>query len=317
MIAPLTVTAVSLSPAIDHSIGIAGFAAGTLNRVNWEEMHAGGKAVNVAACLADLGLAVTVTGLLGSDNAGIFERLFASKGIRDACVRFPGQTRVNIKILSGDMPQVTEINFPGSFPADEHLGRVDRAIDALLSDCSCFVLAGSLPATVPAGCYRELIARLQAAGKRVALDSSGTALRLGVGARPWLIKPNLAELEELVGEALPNPAAAAAAARRLVAGGIACVVVSLGEQGALFVNADRCLLAIPPQTIVSSTVGAGDALLAGQIAGWLRGWSLSACARLAIACACARLGTLRSGLPPWPQVEALMAAVELRQLAGD
>ena len=311
---PLAVAAIGLNPAIDHHIGIAGFTVGTLNRVSREEIHAGGKAVNVAACLADLGIGVALTGLLGSDNAEVFERLFAGKGIRDRCVRFPGRTRSNIKIVSGEPPQVTEINFPGCVPGEGYLAEVERAVDALLADCSCFVLAGSLPADVPATVYAELIGRLRAAGKRVALDSSGAALRHGVAARPWLIKPNLAELEELVGDALPGPAAAASAARRLVAGGIELVVVSLGERGALFVTADRCLLAIPPPTIVNSTVGAGDALLAGQIAGWMRGCSLADSARLAIACATARLGMIGSGLPPRPQLEMLMAAVELREL---
>ncbi|MCM8610505.1 1-phosphofructokinase family hexose kinase [Accumulibacter sp.] len=310
---PLAVAAIGLNPAIDQHIGIAVFTAGALNRVSREETHAGGKAVNVAACLADLGVGVALTGLLGSDNAEVFERLFASKGIHDRCVRFPGRTRSNIKIVSGAPPQVTEINFPANFAGEGYLAGVQRAVDALLDDCSCFVLAGSLPAGIPATCCGELIGRLRAAGKRVALDSSGAALRHGVAATPWLIKPNLAELEELVGDDLPNPAAAATVARRLVAGGIEQVVVSLGERGALFVTADRCLQAIPPPTIVNSTVGAGDALLAGQIAGWLRGWSLADSARLAIACASARLGMIGSGLPPRPQLAALMAGVELRE----
>lgn len=311
---PLAVAAIGLNPAIDHHIRIACFTVGALNRVSREETHAGGKAVNVAACLADLGVGVALTGLLGSDNAEVFERLFAGKGICDRCVRFPGRTRSNIKIVSGEPPQVTEINYPGQFAGEGYLAAVQRAVDALLADCSCFVLAGSLPADIPANFYAELIGRLQAAGKRVALDSSGAALRHGVAARPWLIKPNLAELEELVGDALPGPAAAAGAARRLVAGGIERVVVSLGERGALFVTADRCLQAIPPPTIVDSTVGAGDALLAGHIAGCLRGWPLTDSARLAIACASARLGMIGSGLPPRPQLAALMAAVELREL---
>ncbi|MEF8729330.1 MAG: 1-phosphofructokinase [Accumulibacter sp.] len=314
---PLAVATIGLNPAIDHHIGIAGFTVGALNRVSREEIHAGGKAVNVAACLADLGVGVALTGLLGSDNAEVFERLFANKGICDRCVRFPGRTRSNIKIVSGAPPQVTEINLPGCFPGEAYLEEVERAVDVLIADCSCFVLAGSLPASVPAGLYRELIARLQAAGKRVALDTSGVALQLGVSARPWLIKPNLAELEELVGDALPGPAAAAGAARRLVAGGIERVVVSLGERGALFVTADRCLQAIPPPTIVDSTVGAGDALLAGQIAGCLRGWPLADSARLAIACASAKLGMVGSGLPPRPQLAALMADVVLRELDRD
>jgi 1-phosphofructokinase len=306
------IASVTLNPAIDQSVAIPGFAAGMVNRVAWEQSDPGGKGVNVASFLADLGFRVAVTGLLGSDNAGVFEQLFASKGMTDAFVRIPGKTRVNVKIIDEAAHGITDINFPGPPATEEHLAELDRRITALLADHDCFVLSGSAPAGVPVDCYADLIRRLKAAGKRVLLDSSGEPLRHGIVAAPWAIKPNLAELEELLGLPLPEPAAVVAAARTLLAGGIGCVVVSMGREGPLFVTPDDCLQAVPPAVEVKSTVGAGDAMVAGFVAGSMRGRPLADCARLATACAVGALTQLGPRLPAAQTIESFMAQVTLR-----
>ncbi|EXI92381.1 MAG: Tagatose-6-phosphate kinase [Candidatus Accumulibacter sp. BA-94] len=207
------IATVTLHPAIDHSVLIRGFASGRLNRVLSEQCDPGGKGVNVASFLADLRLRVTATGLLGRENAGVFEQLFAERGITDAFVRIPGKTRVNIKILDETAAEGTEINFPGPAASADCLAALTRAFDALLPDHDCFILSGSVPAGVPAAFCPDLIRRLKVAGKRVLLDSSGDALRHGIAAGPWAIKPNLAELEELVGEPLRDEPTVIRAAR--------------------------------------------------------------------------------------------------------
>ena len=279
------IATLTLNPAIDQSVAIPDFAAGTVNRVAWEQSDPGGKGVNVASFLADLGFRVAVTGLLGRDNAGVFEQLFASKAMTDAFVRVPGNTRVNVKIIDETSPAITDINFPGPAATAEHLAELARTIDTLLAEHDCFVLSGSVPAGVPFAYYPDLIRRLKAAGKRVLLDSSGDPLRHGIAAAPWAIKPNIAELEELVGAPLPDQASVISAARQLIAAGLGCVVVSMGHQGALFVTTDECVHALPPEVEVKSTVGAGDAMVAGFVAGSLRDWNLADCARLATASA--------------------------------
>lgn len=313
------VVTLTLNPAIDQSVAVPGFAAGTVNRVLWEQSDPGGKGVNVASFLADLGHAasgtVTVTGLLGSDNAGEFEQLFNNKGIADAFVHIPGKTRVNVKIIDETTQAITDLNFPGCAAGEADLARLERRIDSLLPEHDWFVLSGSTPAGVADDYYARLIQRLNAAGKRVLLDSSGEAMRLGIDATPWAIKPNLVELEELVGTPLPDTPAVIAAARALLARGLGCVVVSMGGDGALFVTADECLHAQPPEVSVKSTVGAGDAMVAGFIAGQLRGLSLGDSARLATASALGALTQLGPRLPAAEVIAAFTQNVTLREVA--
>ncbi len=316
----ISVATLTLNPAIDQSVAVPGFAAGSVNRVLWEQSDPGGKGVNVASFLVDLGsrsaLSVAATGLLGRDNAGEFEHLFKSKGICDEFVRIPGKTRVNVKILDETHHNITDLNFPGPAVTPADLVKLERRIDALLTDHDCFVLSGSAPAGVAVDYYAGLIRRLKAAGKRVLLDSSGELLRFGVQAAPWAIKPNLAELEELVGTPLPDQHAVVAAARTLLAQGIGCVVVSQGRDGALFVTEQTCLLAMPPDVAVKSTVGAGDALVAGFVAATLRGLPLADCARLATACALGALTQLGPRLPAAGIIESFMEHVVVHNLTG-
>ncbi len=306
------VVTLTLNPAIDQSVGIPGFAAGSVNRVLWEQSDPGGKGVNVASFLADLGHAGSVTGLLGRDNAGEFEQLFKRKGIADAFVRIPGKTRVNVKIIDEITQAITDLNFPGCAAHAADLVALDQQIASLLPTHDWFVLSGSTPAGVADDYYAHLIQRLNTAGKRVLLDSSGEPFKLGIAAAPWAIKPNIAELEELVGTPLSDTAAVIAAARGLLARGLGCVVVSMGGDGALFVTVDACLHAQPPEVAVKSTVGAGDAMVAGFIAGQLRGLSLADSARLATASAIGALTQLGPRLPAAETITSYMHHVTLR-----
>jgi len=312
-----TIATVTLNPAIDQSVAIPGFAAGEVNRVDWEQSDPGGKGVNVASFLADLGFRVAVTGFLGRDNAPIFEKLFAQKAMQDRFVRIDGKTRVNVKILDEARQRITDINFPGQTGTAADLAALEAAIHGLTSDHDWFVLSGSVPAGVPLDWYAHQVARLKAAGKTVVLDTSGEPLRAALGSAPFAIKPNIAELEELLGESLPDTASVATAARRLVQDGIPCVVVSMGREGALFVEAGQSLLAVPPQVDVKSTVGAGDAMVAGLVAGKARGLPLADSARLATATAVGALTQLGPRLPASQVIESLLPQVTVQAVAAD
>jgi 1-phosphofructokinase len=237
---------------------------------------------------------VAVTGWLGRENSAPFEALFAQKGIADHFVRIGGQTRVGIKIDDPQRQQTTDINFPGQPPAPPDVAALRSRLADLES--AWVVLAGSLPPGVPPTFYRELAEALRARGRRVALDTSGAALREAVAAAPQIIKPNIHELEELVGTALPDQAAVVAAARGLLERGVALVIVSMGARGACFVGAERVVLAQPPRVPVTSTVGAGDAMVAGVVAAQLRGLDLPGCARLATAYALDAITRVGAGL---------------------
>jgi 1-phosphofructokinase family hexose kinase len=320
------VATVSLNPAIDQTARVPDFTAGAVNRVEWQQSDAGGKGVNVASFLADAGLRVVVTGILGEANKDPFVHLFEDKGIEDRFVRVAGSTRVNVKIVDEIQDRVTDINFPGLQVDEDDLRALFSTIESLAADTEWFVLSGSVPAGLPTNVYAQLVSRLKELGKIVVLDASGPAFAEAVPAGPDVIKPNIDELEELVGRRLDTEDAIVDAGRVLVAGagggkggssgGIALVAVSMGPRGALFMTRDEVVHAKPPAIHVKSTVGAGDAMVAGIVAGALRGLDLAGRARLATAFSLGALSEIGPRLPPPATIEAFAEKVSIRRITA-
>lgn len=304
-----SITTLTLNPALDRTVTIPGFTAGAVNRVESTRDRPGGKGINVAAALAEHGHAVAALGFLGRNNETAFTAFFAARGIEDHCLRLPGSTRVGIKITDPLRHETTDINFPGLSPTCSDMASL-RAQIAEISGGWC-VLAGSLPPGVPASIYREFIITLKARGVRTVLDSSGEALREALKAGPDFIKPNVHELEAHFGRALPTEAAVIEAARELVAGGVALVVVSRGADGACFVTANEVVTAKPPAVTVRSTVGAGDAMVAGVVASQLSGLSLADTARRATAFSLSALTRVETSFNLQAEIDAFASRVQI------
>lgn len=311
----LKIATVTLNPAIDQTISIPNFRAGHVNRVANSQSDPGGKGVNVASVLADYGLSLAVTGFLGAENPHLFERLFAQKGIEDRFVRIAGPTRTGIKIVDPLTQETTDINFPGQTPRPEDVQALGRIVEDLTASCAWFVLAGSVPAGLSPEIYGDLIHLIKRNGRAVALDTSGPALHQALPAAPTLIKPNNFELEEYTGRRLESQTAIIQAARELLATGIKTVIVSMGAEGAIFVAAGEVILAKPPQVVVKSTVGAGDAMVSGVVAGQGQGLPLAECARLGTAFSAGVISQVGSGLPPLAVVERFKQQVTIQKLS--
>lgn len=309
------IATVTLNPAIDQTISIPNFQVNGVNRVAWKQDDAGGKGINVASLLAEAGYKVSVSGFLGRENNALFKTLFHHKGIDDHCVYLPGETRVNIKIVDDVQGQVTDINYPGLAPTQPDIDALRTVVQALVGSCDWFVFSGSVPACMSTDIYDELIGSLKAQGKTVVLDTSGDALRYGLPAKPDLIKPNQAELEEVLNTRLSSHAEIVAAARELVGSGIPCVVVSMGADGALFIDRAQAFHAQPPRVDIKSTVGAGDAMVAGMVAGLVSGQSLRNCATLATAFSMGALGQIGPRLPTMDQIQAMQNTVTIRDIS--
>jgi 1-phosphofructokinase len=311
----MKIATVTLNPAIDQTVRVDHFRPNTVNHAQAMRLDAGGKGVNVASFLADAGFTPSVTGFLGLDNASIFEQFFASKGIDDQFVRIPGSTRIGVKIVDEAKQQTTDINMPGLLPPMEAMDALLETIDQLVTSCDWFVLSGTLPPGVPATTYAMLIMRLKEFGKKVVLDTSRDALRAGIVAGPTIVKPNIDELQELTGLSLKDEAALEQAARGLLNGGTQLVVISMGAQGAMFVDAATTLIATPPAVTVKSTVGAGDAMVAGLIAAQMQGLDLPACARLATAFSLGAITRIGHSLPSSEVIRVYSEQVSIRQWA--
>jgi 1-phosphofructokinase len=311
------VVTVTLNPAVDQTLTIPGFAAGRVNRVVESWSVPGGKGVNVACILADLGIAVTATGFLGLDNRVLFEELFDLKKIHDRFVTLDGSTRIGLKIVDDLTDQTTDINFPGLVPPQEQIDHLFERISEEIEPSCWVVLSGSVPAGLPDDIYARLIDLIHGLGGQVMLDTSGQPLREALASRPEVVKPNVDELSELLGRPLATPEAVREAGESLLARGIGRVVVSMGGEGAVFLDGDRALLARPPKVTVRSTVGAGDAMVGVIVFGLIHEMPLDVLALLATASGAHAVTRLGAGIADLDELRELMKQVEIVALGQE
>ena len=277
------IATVTPNPAIDRTVLIRAFTVGATNRAIPQRTEIGGKGINVARHLARLGCDVLATGFLGSrDMHGIAETL-AAHGVQPDFVRVAGDTRVNMKIIDPVTGDETEINEPGPCLAASAADALIEKLQLLLPRCRVIVLSGSLPPGIPDDLYARAIAVAAGAGVGTVLDAGGAALRLGIAAKPDLVKPNRAEAEELLGGPLDSERDLVVAARELLDLGARSAVISLGASGAVCASATGAWRATAPRITQRNTVGAGDAMVASLACSLLRGLPAAEALRLATA----------------------------------
>ena len=311
---------VSANPAIDRRLQLERIAVGEVNRALSARPFPGGKAAHVAMVAQALALEVTWVGFLGGAAGEEFESGLSALGIPLTVVRTRADTRANLEIIARD-GTVTEILEPGG-------GVTDGEVDRLLSVCrdifaesgegSQVALSGSLPPGAPSDFYAELIRLAHVYGCRVLLDTSGEALRQALAAAPDLVKPNRAEASWFVGRPLLNADAAVAVAQEMIEAGARGVAVSMGADGIVWGTGNSgALISQPPPVAVRSTVGCGDAALAGFAVAHARRLCDEDALRLAVACGTANCLADSPGLVDPIEVERIMQQVSVRPLQAD
>ena len=305
----------TMNPALDLTVQLGPLHVGQVNRSDAMLSHAAGKGINVAQVLADLGHELTVAGFLGVDNQQPFESLFAKRGFTDEFVRVPGETRSNIK-LAESSGRITDLNGPGPEVSVQAQQALATRVEQIAAGFDAVVVAGSLPRGVSAQWLKTLLLRLNAMGLKVALDTSGEALRVGLEASPWMIKPNTEELADALDAPIISIDAQAQAAAELRQRGIEHVVISQGSEGVHWFSADAALQALPPKVTVASTVGAGDSLLAGMVHGLLCGHKAEQTLRTATAIAAMAVTQIGFGINDSAQLKRLESGVSVRVLTA-
>jgi 1-phosphofructokinase len=222
----------------------------------------GGKGVNVARALTAAGLDTIAVLPSGRAPGGRLNGLLDLHGVRAATVIIDGATRTNITVVEPD-GTTTKINEVGPVLSEAEVAQLADTVVTLAAEASWVVSCGSLPAGMPDDFHAEIVRRTRRTGVRVAVDASDAPLRAACAAKPDLIKPNHEELAELVGRPLHSLGDVLGAARELRAAGVGAVLVSLGAGGALLVEDSGEYHAVSAPVVVRSTVGAGDATLAG------------------------------------------------------
>ena len=276
------VMTITLNPALDHTIMLDSLNTGTLNSVESSSETPGGKGVNVARVVSDLGGAVSAGGLLGKNQRRLFEDYLSSHGValRQVCVE--GSVRSNIKVVEQATGQVTELNLPGLCVHDDVLESVLGSI-LRQPEGTLVAVCGSLPEGISQQAFADFLKAIKQAGFFLAVDTRGEALKTALTVTPDLIKPNLDELQELAGTPLTSSQALAMASK--LGESIQHVVLSMGEAGAWFIVGNECLHAQPDALTTVSTVGAGDSMLGGYLFGLSHKQPLHQNAELATACA--------------------------------
>ena len=274
---------VTFNPAIDYVVRLGNpLQPGAVNRAAGEDCVLGGKGINVSGVLAQLGVESVALGFIAGETGAWLERGLTAQGLHTDFIWLEnGMTRINVKIKAG---QETELNGAGPNIPESAMQALETKLDALQKD-DVLILAGSIPACLPQSTYERLLARLQGRGVRAVVDATQNLLLKVLPYKPFLIKPNNHELSEIVGHELTTDDEIVAAAAGLQAQGARNVLVSMAGDGALLLDENGAAHRIGcPKGKVVNSVGAGDSMVAGFVAGYLRTGDYRYALRLGTAC---------------------------------
>ena len=314
--ADAVIVTVTLNAALDRTVRVPNFQLGARHRADASLRQPGGKGVNVARALKLLGQPVIATGLAGGRVGTYIIEELTAEGILNDFVRISDESRTSTAVIDPTNSQQTEINEYGPSVQAAELDVLFDKVRYLSKGADVFVLAGSLPRDVPADLYERLLRSLRREGMITALDASGPALRAALAAEPGVVSPNVREAEEIVGHEFGDEDDMVAAAETLT---------HMGAETALIHHEDGCVAhsrtegkrgrtyraRLPRRLDVVSTVGSGDALLAGYLSARYGHQSPEHALALAVACGAANTQRFGAGVFDPADVESLMRRVEI------
>lgn len=293
---------VTFNPALDYVVRLSSLVPGDVNRTDSEDIQLGGKGINVSCVLGQLGFKSVALGFVAGFTGEAVEAGLARRGVTADFIRLPaGLTRINVKIKAG---AETEINGRGPDIPAAALDELFRKLDALGAG-DVLVLAGSIPASLPSDIYQRILEKLAPKGVLCAVDATGQLLVKVLPYRPFLIKPNDHELGEIFGRTLSTDDEIADCARLLQQKGARNVLVSMAGDGALLLDEGGSVHRLEAfKGKVKNSVGAGDSMVAGFVAGWLEKGDYDWALRLGSACGSAT--AFSDTLATRAEIEALL-----------
>lgn len=312
---------VTLNAALDRTLSVPNFQAGRRHRASGSLTLPGGKGVNVARALRNLGQPVIATGFAGGRTGTSIVEQLTGEGILNDFVRIVDESRTSTAVVDPTSMQQTEINEYGPSVSDSELALLMEKLSYLARGADIVVLAGSLPRDVPTDFYAVLTAELGRPDLPIVVDAPGPVLRGALTAEPWLVSPNVREAEEVVGNEFADAEDAAVGAEALC---------GLGARSALIHDEGGCVARLPldgdeagrrtvraridVRSDVVSTVGSGDAFLAGFLAGTYAGDAPEDALRRAVAAGSASTQLLGAGVVDPADVDALARQVTVQEV---
>lgn len=263
---------ITFNPALDYIVRVNDLKLGEVNRTDFEEVYAGGKGINVSIVLNNLGIDNIALGYIAGFTGDEIERRVKNFGCKTDFIKLEnGMSRINIKLKAREE---SEINGQGPEINDNNLTKLYEKLDSI-EEGDILVLAGSIPNTLPKNIYEEIMERLYSKGIKFVVDATGDLLLRVLKYKPFLIKPNHHELGELFNTKLNNDEEIIEYAKKLKDMGARNVLISMAGDGAIFINENGEVVKsdVPKGKLINS-VGAGDSMVAGFIAGYLNSNSL-------------------------------------------
>lgn len=306
------ITTITLNPAIDKTMIIDNFEAGKVNRELGLRIDAAGKGINVSKVIQKLGGESIATGILAGDTGMFIQNELDRIGIEYDFMMIDGQTRTNTKIVDRKKNLVTDINENGPWVLSEDLKGFERGIIDRLSEGSIAVFSGSVPRNVDKEIYNRLINGAKAKGAKTILDADGELLIEGLKAGPYLVKPNIHELERIFSTKIESTEDIIRYGKKILEYGIEYVVVSRGEKGSVFISNNEIAVVNGIEVEAKSTVGAGDSLVAAIALAISRGYTLEDTIKLAVATSTASVMTEGTQSGSMDTINKLIEKVEFK-----
>jgi len=308
---------VTLNPALDKKLTADTLAPGATNKCVLERTDISGKGINVSKAVAAIGGASVATGFMGGRHAAAFTDYLDAFNIPHDFTYISGEVRTNIKLTERNNNRETEINEDGFAVTPADINAFSENLKKYYDKDNIICVSGSLPKGAAASIYNEIILSAKKQGARVIFDSSGDALKAGIEAVPFAIKPNLYEFETYFNERINNLNEIKQRAKRLINGGTAYIIVSMGGEGACFFTKDAAVRAYITEKIpVMGTIGAGDCMCAALAVCLQENKNFYDTARLCMASAAAsvmEIGTVPGRLE---NIERLKGAVKIEDIKG-
>jgi 1-phosphofructokinase family hexose kinase len=308
---------VTLNAAIDRTLAVPNFRLGHRHRAVESRTVAGGKGINVARALGLLGRPVIATGFVGGPTGNRVAEQLRQEAILTDFTRIAGDTRINLAVIDPTSGEQTEINERGPAVSPEEVERFVERLDYLARGASICVLAGTLPPGAPDDLYARLVANLREHGVTVVIDAEGEPMLAGLRAGASVVTPNEREAEELVGQEFADRGDLVHGLSELVrlGAGEAAITRSDGCIAVVGEGAERRFLEVSTKSLDAvSTVGSGDAFLAGYVAARYDGRDLADCLAYGVACGAESTQHFGAGAVDRSRADRLLGEVEVQDL---
>lgn len=279
----------TLNIAIDKTVQIDNLTIDTVNRVKSVRLDAGGKGINVSKIIKSLGGDSTAIGIISGNNGAFIKSQLEQENIHYDFVESNGETRINLKIVDTSLGTHTDVNEQGVPVSNEIIHQVEEKMFDNLEEGSILVISGSAPPLVPKDIYRKWVEKANRRGVKTILDADGTLLKEGIKAGPYIIKPNIDEMERLINKKINSIEEAIEEGRKLLNYGIHMIVISLGKDGSIFITKEKAIQAKGIEVQAKSTVGAGDSMIGAIALSLTNNDELEDMIKLAVATATAKV----------------------------